>query len=359
MSARVLRVATIAGDGIGPEVVEATIPLMRQAAAADVVKVAVTEMDWGGDRHLLEGAMMPADASDILRGHDAVLFGAVGHPELPPSTAVWGLILPLRQELELAINLRPVWSIPGVPTPLSDPDGIDFVVVRENSEGEYSGAGGVLHRGTPHEVATEVAVHTRVAIERTSRFAFALARDRGQTVSLVTKSNVQRFGYGLWDMVAGEIHAAEFPDVPFEQVFVDAMATRMVQRPRSLGVLLCGNLFGDVLSDLGAGLQGGLGLAPSANLSADGSSPGVFEPVHGSAPDIAGQGTANPLACVFSAALLLEHNGSPRGAAVLREAVGRALTDPTMRTADLGGQATTVELATAIAAQLDQVKATA
>jgi tartrate dehydrogenase/decarboxylase/D-malate dehydrogenase len=343
-----LQVAVVPGDGIGPEVISVTVPLLKQAAALEGVAVEVTEFDWGSDRYLQSGSAMPADAADTLRGYDAVLFGAVGRPDVPAHVAVWGLILALRQALDLYVNLRPVTSWAGIPGPLSDGADVNFVVVRENTEGEYAGMGGRSHTGTPEEVAVEIALHSRHAIERVARYAFELARARSSLVSLVTKSNASKYGYVLWDEVVAEI-AAEFSDVRYEAVFADAMAARMIERPRSLDVLLCSNLFGDILSDLGAPLQGGLGMAPSANLRPSGGAPGIFEPVHGSAPDITGRGVANPIGCILSAALLLDACGLATAADALVQAVGTVVIEPRLRTPDLGGEAGTRELAGAIA----------
>jgi tartrate dehydrogenase/decarboxylase/D-malate dehydrogenase len=356
MTGRTLRVAVVPGDGIGPEVVEATVPLLEQAAALEGATVELTSLDWGSDRYLDTGAAMPADAADVARAHDAVLFGAVGRPDVPAHVSVWGLILALRQELDLYVNLRPVASWEGIPGPLRDGADVDFVVVRENTEGEYAGMGGRSHTGTPDEVAVEVAIHSRRGVERVARYAFELARGRRGLVSLVTKSNASKYGYVLWDEVVAEV-AAEFPDVRCEAVFADAMAARMIERPRSLDVLLCSNLFGDILSDLGAPLQGGLGMAPSANLRPCGGAPGVFEPVHGSAPDIVGRGVANPVGCVLSAALLLADCGLRQAAAALERAVGDAVRDPRTRTPDIGGGAGTRDLAGAIRASLGSLTA--
>jgi len=339
-----VKVAVIPGDGIGPEVVAVTVPLLER-----LVPLEVTELDWGSERWLREGAAMPADAVETARAHDAVLFGAVGRPDVPHDVPVWQLILRLRQSLDLYVNLRPVTSWPGLDGPLRDGADVDFVVVRENTEGEYAGMGGRSHVGTDDEVAVEVAVHTRRAVERVARYAFELAARRRGLVSLATKSNASRFGYPLWDEVVADV-AARHPDVRLEQVFVDALAARMIERPRSLDVVLCSNLFGDILSDLAAPLQGGLGMAPSANLRPGGGAPGLFEPVHGSAPDIAGTGVANPCGCILSAALLLREAGEGEGAARLERAVGEAVLR--VRTPDLGGGATTTELADAVAAAL-------
>lgn len=349
---RTLRIAAIGGDGIGPETVQVSLPLIVDAARLDGVEVLLSELDWGGERLLRTGSAMPDDAIELVRAHDAVLLGAVGHPQLTPDVSVWSLVLPLRKALDLYVNLRPISVWDQVSSPVRNAHGTDFVVVRENTEGEYSGIGGRVHAGGANEVATDVAVHSRRAITRVARYALALARQRGQRLTLVTKSNVSRHGYALWDEVTAQIATTEFPDVQLEMTFVDAMAARMIQSPRSLGVLLCSNLFGDILSDLGAVLQGGLGMTPSANLSPDTDAPGLFEPVHGSAPDIAGKGIANPLATILSAAMLLRENGCPRGADALEAAAAQAAGQEDACTPDIGGKASTAEAAAAVASAL-------
>ncbi|MGH3316219.1 MAG: isocitrate/isopropylmalate dehydrogenase family protein, partial [Nocardioidaceae bacterium] len=276
----------VPGDGVGPEVVGAALPVLDAAARGAGAEITWQTRDWGADHYLRTGAAMPADGVDQVRTGDGVLFGAVGRPDVPDHELIWGLILKLRQGLDLAVNVRPARSLPGLSAlPAIESSGerreVDLVVVRENTEGEYAGVGGRVRRGTPEELGLEVAVHSAAVIERVSRFAFETARGRRGRVALVTKSNVMRYGYTLWDEVAGRV-AEEYPDVAYEKVLVDAMATRLVQRPDSLDVLLCGNLFGDVLSDLTAGLVGGLGVTPSANLPI-GAGPGLFEAVHGSA----------------------------------------------------------------------------
>ena len=338
---RALRIAAIGGDGIGPEVIDASLPAIADAVAGEGGALEVTHLDWGGERLLRTGHAMPEDAVEIIRTHDAVLLGAVGHPQLDPDVSVWTLVLPLRKALDLYVNLRPIRSWVGVSSPVRDADGVDMVVVRENTEGEYAGVGGRVHRGSAAELATDVAVHSRRAIARVARHAFALAREREQTMTLVTKSNVSRHGYALWDEVVYEVGAEEFPDVALEKSYIDAMAARVIERPRSLGVLLCSNLFGDILSDGAAPLAGGLGMAPSANLCPEADGPGVFEPVHGSAPDIAGKGIANPMACVLSGAMLLRATGFGNAAAALEEAVAEAVQADEGRTPDIGGTAGT------------------
>jgi tartrate dehydrogenase/decarboxylase/D-malate dehydrogenase len=309
----------------------------------------VRELDWGGEHYLRTGAAMPPDAVEQLRGFRAVLFGAVGRPDIPDHELIWGLIIGLRQALDLAVNVRPIRSWTGVSTVLRDADGIDLVIIRENTEGEYAGIGGRAHAGTAAELGIEVAVHSRPAIERAARYAFDLARSRRRKVSLVSKANALRYGYTLWDSVVADV-AAEYPDVESATVLVDAMAVRIIERPRELDVLLCGNLFGDILSDLASVLGGGMGMAPSANLSPGGAGPALFEPVHGSAPDIAGRGVANPVACLLSGAMLLDHVGLPAAGDAVRDAVATALRDPSLHTPDLGGAATTGKLAAAVLA---------
>lgn len=349
---RELKVALIPGDGIGPEVVGAAAPILRRAAELAGTRAVLDQLDWGGERYLREGAAMPGDATEIVRRYDAVLFGAVGRPDVPDHALVWGLILHLRQSLDLYVNVRPCRAWQGLSSPVRGSEGVDFVVVRENSEGEYTGAGGRSHAGTPAEVALEVAVHSRLGIERIATYAFELARRRRGAVQAVTKSNASRYGYVLWDEVVREV-ASRFTDVPYELILVDAMAARMIERPRSLDVLLCSNLFGDILSDLAAPMQGGLGMAPSGNFRPDGGAPGIYESVHGSAPTIAGLDKANPCACILSAAMLLEHAGLPEASARIHAAVQRALDDPANRTADLGGTGSTSRVAAAILSGLE------
>jgi tartrate dehydrogenase/decarboxylase / D-malate dehydrogenase len=349
----------VPGDGVGPEVVGTALPVLDAAARGAGAEISWQTRDWGADHYLRTGAAMPADGVDQVRAGDGVLFGAVGRPDVPDHELIWGLILKLRQGLDLAVNVRPARSLPGLSALPSNelsraPREVDLVVIRENTEGEYAGVGGRVRRGTPEELGLEVAVHSAAVIERVSRFAFDTARGRRGRVALVTKSNVMRYGYTLWDEVAGRV-AEEYPDVAYEKVLVDAMATRLVQRPDSLDVLLCGNLFGDVLSDLTAGLVGGLGVTPSANLPI-GAGPGLFEAVHGSAPDIAGQGVANPIATLLSGAMLLDHAGLGEAGRSVRDAVAAAVADPENRTRDLGGSASTQQLADAVLARLRRVQ---
>jgi tartrate dehydrogenase/decarboxylase / D-malate dehydrogenase len=346
-AARTLRVAVIRGDGIGIEVVDAALPLVCEAARSEGVRVETTDLDWGGTRLLRTGAAMPDDALELIRRHDAVLLGAVGHAGLAPDVSVWTLTLRLRKELDLFANVRPIRAWKGLEPVAARADGADFVIVRENTEGEYSGVGGRMHAGLPDELATDVAFHSRRAIERVARYAFELARARGEVLTLATKSNVMP-GYKLWDEVVLAVGRDEYPDVEAETNFVDALGARLVQRPATLGVILAGNLFGDILSDVAAPLAGGLGMAPSANVAPGIDVPGVYEPVHGSAPDIAGQGIANPIAAILSGAMLLRDHGLAPAAARLEDSVAAAILHEEGRTPDLGGRGTTASVAAAV-----------
>src|SRR5436190_3649809 len=303
------RVAVIAGDGAGPEVVAEA----RRSVDAVGLDLEWNELPWGTEYFHAHGAMMPPDGLDVARAHDAVLLGAVGHPSVPDHVSLWGLLLRLRQGLDLWANLRPARLLDGVPSPLAGSPAVDMLFVRENTEGEYSGVGGRAHQGLDLEVGVETSIFTRAGVRRVVTYAFELARGRRKLLTSATKSNASRFGYVLWDEVVEEVGAA-FPDVRHERVLVDALAARMVRDPLSLDVIVASNLFGDVLTDIAAVLQGGMGMAASASLAPGSGPPGIFEPVHGSAPDIAGRGIANPLGAIWSAALMLEHLGEDDGA---------------------------------------------
>ena len=340
------RIAAIPGDGAGPEVVAEA----RKAVDALDLDVEWTELPWGSAYYHEHGAMMPADALDVARSHDAVLLGAVGDPSVPDHVTLWGLLLPLRQGLDLWANIRPARLLEGVPSPLAGSPPVDMLFVRENTEGEYSGVGGRAHVGFPHEVGVETAVFTREGVRRVAEYAFDLAEGRSKRLTSATKSNASRYGYVLWDELAEEV-ATEHPGIRYERVLVDALAARMVRNPESLDVVVASNLFGDILTDLAAAIQGGMGMAASANVAPATSVPGLFEPVHGSAPDIAGQGIANPCGCVWSAALMLEHVGEHDAALRVLRAVEDVCRDGP-RTRDIGGSASTVEVGDAIAARL-------
>lgn len=340
-------IAVIPGDGIGVEVTEAALPLFEAVAASTGVDLATTRHDWGTERYLARGAMMPDDALDRLANADAILVGAVGHPEVPDHVTLHGLLLPIRKAFDQAVCRRPSYLFEGVESPLRGYEGgdIDFVVHRENVEGEYADLGGRVHEGHPGELAVQSAVFTRAGTERVVRAAFEEAAERDGRLTSVTKSNAQSHGMVLWDEVVDDV-ARDFPDVAVESLLVDAACMDLVRRPDEFDVVVASNLFGDVLTDIGAIVTGSMGLAPSANLNRSGDYPSMFEPVHGSAPDIAGEGVANPLATVLSGAMLFDHLGEADAADALRGAVADQLADPSApRTADLGGSAGTLDVA--------------
>jgi tartrate dehydrogenase/decarboxylase / D-malate dehydrogenase len=337
------RVAVIAGDGAGPEVIAEA----RKAVDALALDLTWHELPWGTGHYHEHGRMMPPDALDVVRRHDAVLLGAVGEPSVPDHVTLWGLLLPLRQGLDLWANLRPARLLEGIPSKLVGRPSVDMLFVRENTEGEYSGVGGRAHAGLELEVGIETSVFTRAGVRRVVEYAFELAEQRRGVVTSATKSNASRYGYVLWDEVAEEVAAAH-PAVKLERVLVDALAARMVSNPSSLDVVVASNLFGDVLTDIAAVLQGGMGMAASASLAPGSETTPVFEPVHGSAPDIAGRGIANPMGAIWSAALMLEtlgeHDASQR--------LMRALEDVCRegpRTSDVGGDASTSQVGDAVA----------
>jgi tartrate dehydrogenase/decarboxylase/D-malate dehydrogenase len=337
------RVAVIAGDGAGPEVVAEA----RKAVDALELDLDWNELDWGSERYHREGTMMPPDALESARAHDAILLGAVGHPSVPDHVTLWGLLLPLRQGLDLWANLRPARLLEGIPSPLAGAPAVDMLFVRENTEGEYSGVGGRAHAGLELEVGIETSVFTRPGVRRVVEHAFELAETRRGLLTSATKSNASRYGYVLWDEVVEEV-AAEHPDVTVERALVDALAARMVSNPLSLDVVVASNLFGDVLTDIAAVLQGGMGMAASASVAPGSGTPGVFEPVHGSAPDIAGKGLANPVGAIWSAALMLDHLGEADASARLMRALEDVCRDGP-RTRDVGGTASTAEVGDAVA----------
>jgi tartrate dehydrogenase/decarboxylase / D-malate dehydrogenase len=350
---RTFRIAVIAGDGIGPEVVDASLPLIERAVGGDA-GLEWTSLPWGCDFYRSTGRMMPEDGLDELRGFDAIFFGAVGRPDVADHISVRELILPIRQRFDQYVNLRPMRLLPGIRSPLVDrgPEDIDMVCVRENSEGEYAGAGGRFEVGTPEERAEQTGVFTRRGIERVVRYAFETAARRpdGQVAS-ATKSNALQHSMVFWDEVVAEV-AAEFPQIPCRSYHVDALAARMVTHPESLDVIVASNLFGDILTDLGAALTGSLGLGAGANLNPEGDHPSMFEPIHGSAPDIMGQGIANPVGTIWAGALMLDHLGLQNGAQRLLTAIEDTVAEGQVRTPDLGGRATTEEMGRAIGERL-------
>lgn len=351
------RIATIGGDGIGPEVVAAGVQVLKVCAERDGgFTLDVQDFDWGSDYYRKHGVMMPADGADRLRAFDAILFGAVGAPDIPDHITLWGLRLAICQPLDQYANVRPTRILPGITSPLRHVAGpeLDWVIVRENSEGEYSGVGGRAHRGLPIEVAQDVSVMTRAGVQRIMRYAFRLAQSRlRRLLTVVTKSNAQRHAMVMWDEIAAEV-AAEFPDVTWDKMLVDAMTMRMVMRPRTLDTIVATNLHADILSDLAAALAGSLGIAPTANINPERAAPSMFEPIHGSAFDITGKGIANPIATFWTAAMMLEHLGEAAAAGRLMKAVERVTADPRLHTPDLGGTATTRQVTDAVCEALRQ-----
>ncbi|NNF37712.1 MAG: tartrate dehydrogenase [Gemmatimonadetes bacterium] len=349
------RIGVIAGDGIGPEVIEAAIPVVEAAAAGAGPSAAEATLEWvrfpwGCDFYHETGRMMPDDALDRLAPLDAIYLGAVGRPDVPDHVSVWELILPIRKAFGQYVNLRPMRLLPGVATPLARRGAadLDMVCVRENGEGEYAGLGGRFDRGTPEERAEQTSLFTRRGIERVARYAFTLAASRPRKLlASATKSNAMQHAMVLWDEVVTDV-AADFPEVSWRPYHIDALAARMVTHPDTLDVIVASNLFGDILTDLGAALTGSLGLAPGANLNPEGTHPSMFEPIHGSAPDIAGRGVANPLGAIQAGALMLDHLGLEAGARRIQDAVETVLTHGRALTPDLGGTASTAELATAV-----------
>lgn len=345
------RIALIPGDGIGKEVVPAARQVLEALAAADrSLRFAFTAFDWGGDYYRRHGAMMPADGLDALRGMDAILFGSAGDPDIADHVTLWGLRLAICQSFDQYANVRPTRILPGIESPLKRcaPSELDWVIVRENTEGEYAGVGGRAHRGHPLEVATDVSMMTRAGVERIMRYAFALARSRPRRqLTVITKSNAQRHAMVMWDEIAAQV-AREFPDVTWDKELVDAATARMVMRPASLDTIVATNLHADILSDLAAALAGSLGIAPTGNIDPERRYPSMFEPIHGSAFDIMGQGLANPIGTFWSAVMMLEHLGEPAAAAKLMRAIEAVTAEPRLHTRDLGGTAATAEVTRAV-----------
>jgi 3-isopropylmalate dehydrogenase len=348
-------IGVIAGDGVGPEVVGEALAILERVAPLDGLSLELRNFDLGGERFLRTGDVLPDAEIAALRRCDAIFLGAVGHPNVPPGILEKGLLLRLRFELHQYVNLRPVKLYPGVDTPLKDkgPDEIDFVVVRENNEDLYVGAGGVTRKGTPEEVAIQTSINTRAGVERCLRFAFDLAqhRDARRRVTLVAKTNVLTFAHDLWMRAFNEV-ARDYPGLETDYQHVDACCMRLLTSPERFDVIATTNMFGDIITDIGAVLQGGMGLAASGNLNPARTTPSMFEPVHGSAPDIAGRGIANPIAAILSAAMMLDHLGAPGGASAVRAAVARVLARGKPRTPDLGGTASTREVGEAVRAAL-------
>ena len=347
------RIALIPGDGIGVEVAASARAVLDALDARHDLGIRIDEFDWSCQRYLETGALMPPDGLDTLRAYDAVLLGAVGWADVPDHVSLWGLLIPIRRAFSQYVNLRPVRSFEGVTSPLADGENrpIDLVIIRENNEGEYSEVGGRFGRGEAGETAIQEAVFTRRGISRIADYALQLASERGRRVTSATKSNGLVHSMPFWDEVVRE-RAALLPEVDLVEEHVDALAAKLVLRPESFDVIVASNLFGDILSDLAAAVTGSIGIAPSANLDPTGENPSMFEPVHGSAPDIAGKGLANPVGMLWSVVLMLEHLGAAEASAGLMHAIEETLRDPATRTADVGGTASTEQVTAAVLALL-------
>lgn len=354
------RIAVVPGDGVGPEVVREGLKVMKAAqSVSSCYSLEFAEFPWGSEYYLGTGAMMPSDAPSTLSTFDAIYLGAVGDPRIPDAVTLHGLLLPIRRSFDQYACVRPLYLYPGVSSPLvgKGAGSIDMVVIRENTEGEYADVGGRLYPGTSHEVAIQAGVFTRFGTERVMRYAFDLARQRGRRkkVTSITKSNAQRFGMVFWDEVFRSV-AKDYPDVATESQLVDAACMNFVRQPESFDVVVASNLFGDILTDLGAIIIGGMGLAPSANINPNRTYPSMFEPTHGSAPDIAGKGLANPLAAILTGAMMLEFLGETESASSIRRAVAENLGEGRVRTPDLGGSGSTVQVGDDVVARMERAK---
>lgn len=349
------KIACIPGDGIGKEVVPAGRTVLEAlAAASSTFQFEFEDFGWGGDWYRAHGEMMPVNGLDALRGKDAILFGSAGDPAIADHITLWGLRLKICQGFDQYANVRPTRILPGIDAPLKrcKPDDLNWVIVRENSEGEYSGVGGRVHQGHPIEAACDVTMMTRVGVERVIRFAFKLAQSRPRKqLTVVTKSNAQRHAMVMWDEIALQV-SKDFPDVKWDKEIVDACTARMVNRPASLDTIVATNLHADILSDLAAALAGSLGIAPTANIDPERRYPSMFEPIHGSAFDIMGKGLANPVGTFWSCVMLLEHIGESAAAKALMRAIEQVTADVSLHTGDLGGKATTAQVTAAVCSRI-------
>ena len=348
------RIAVIAGDGVGPEVMAEAVKVLKAASAKDGrFSFEFTYFPWGCEYYLKTGEMMPKDALETLKAYDAILLGAVGYPGVPDHISLRELLLTIRHGFDQYINLRPVKLLEGAPCPLKDVprEDIDMIFVRENSEGEYAGSGAWLYKDTPHEVVIQNGVFSRMGCERVIRYAYNLAREKGKTLTSISKANALNYSMVFWDQIVAEV-GKEFPDVETHSLLVDAASMFMVKDPKRLQVVVTSNLFGDILTDLGAAISGGMGLAAGANLNPEKKFPSMFEPIHGSAPDIAGKGIANPLASAWTAGQLLTFFGYPEWEDRIVNAIQELLVEKKSLTPDMGGTASTSECGDALAAKL-------
>jgi tartrate dehydrogenase/decarboxylase / D-malate dehydrogenase len=348
------KIATIPGDGIGKEVIPAGTEVLKALASKSNFAFEFEDFAWGGDYYRQHGVMMPEDGLEDLRDKDAIMFGSAGDPHIPDHITLWGLRLKICQGFDQYANVRPTRILPGIDAPLKrcKTEDLDWVIVRENSEGEYAGVGGRAHQGHPIEVATDVSLMTRAGVERIMRYAFKLARSRPRKLlTVVTKSNAQRHAMVMWDEIAVQI-SKEFPDVKWDKELVDAATARMVNRPATLDTIVATNLHADILSDLAAALAGSLGIAPTGNIDPERRYPSMFEPIHGSAFDIMGKGLANPVGTFWSAVMMLEHLGEPEAALSLMKAIENVTANTALHTRDLGGKATTAQVTQAVCMEL-------
>jgi len=345
------KIANVPGDGIGKEVIPASVEVLNVVAAKCGFQLKYKNYDYSCEYFKKYGKMMPEDGLDRLRDSDGIFLGAVGYPGVPDHVSLWGLLIPIRRGFQQYVNLRPVRLLEGVESPLRNPGPIDFYIVRENNEGEYSSIGGRLNEGTEHELAVQESIFTRRGVDRVMKYAFDLANKRGKKLTSATKSNGIIHTMPYWDERFKAV-GANYPDVATDQFHIDILAAHFVQRPATFDVVVASNLFGDILSDLGPAVVGGMGIAPGANINPEKEFPSMFEPVHGSAPDIAGKNLANPIACIWTGAMMLDHLGETEGAQLMVDAIEKITAKGEVLTRDLGGKANTQEVTQAIIGEI-------
>ncbi|MBQ7086638.1 MAG: tartrate dehydrogenase [Clostridia bacterium] len=348
------KIAVIAGDGIGPEVISEGVKVLQHIASLDEnINFEFEHFPWGCEYYLKNGKMMPDDGIEILSKFDAIYLGAVGYPGVPDHISLWDLLLKIRHDFDQYVNLRPVKLLKGAPCPLKDvkEEDIDMIVIRENSEGEYAGAGDWLYKGQPNEVVLQTGVFSRKGTERIIRYAFELAKKEGKSLTSISKGNALNYSMVFWDKVFNEV-AQEYPEVPTHHLLVDAASMFFVKDPKRFEVVVTSNLFGDILTDLGAAISGGMGLAAGANINPEGKFPSMFEPIHGSAPDIAGQEVSNPLASIWSVSQMLDHFGYTEWGKKVLDAIEAVMVEKQFLTPDMGGTAKTSEVGAAVIAKL-------